>query len=785
MQHRRAAAPTHINWTASLALLLTFGCCTPAGASPGFIKNLGQWDPAVLYVRPAAETSIFFTAGGLIVGRQDSVAASLQFVDADPRPSTTAGGQQATLYNFYLGNPSRWRAAVPAYTEIVYSNLWPGVDLIFQDHPNGLRYTISATGDAGLSRVQWVAAGGIAIAPPFPGKTTGTLSWDGEGAGASASVCGSSNAVLSRDLDNPEALVWSTLLGGSSDDYGHALALNNLGQPILAGSTHSIDYPTTPGASADTLAGLWDLVVSKLDAAGETLLWSTYIGGDSYDINYDIALDASGNPVITGKTESENFPTTSGAYDESHNGSGDVFVLKLGGGDGALQWSTLAGDIDNDLAFSMLLDDAGNPIVAGYTLSPGFPTTLGAYDESHNGEWDAFLFKLTASGDALLWGTFFGGRGDDRVYDTAADELGCIYLTSWTTSEDLPVSAGAYDISYNGGEDAYVAKFNSAGDQLEWCTYLGGSDIDRAYAIDVDSGGNPVVAGWVRSNDFPHSPGAYDEMYNGDDDIFITKLSSAGAALLWSTFLGGAGGEIGRDLAIDPYDNVIITGGTTSSDFPTTPGAVDTTQNGSYDIYLTKLAPDGRDLFWSGLVGGSGWEEGYALALDGDGHPVLSGDTSSPDFPTTPGVYAEEPRGLIDILILKLDLGNASSVSPGPPARPAAQAGFGLFPNPASSNVTFVFDLPEPSRVVFHIYNVAGRLIRRIDGGETFPAGQQRLCWDGRDNAGKPLATGCYLVRRFGTGRSGDSRFGGGRPEDGRAGQAVAASTQRLIFIAD
>ncbi len=387
---------------------------------------------------------------------------------------------------------------------------------------------------------------------------------------------------------------------------GNAIAVDSSGKAYIAGETSdgATDYPTTSGAYDESQNGGIDAFVTKLNASGSALEYSTFLGGSSTDIAYAIAVDSSGKAYVTGSTANgvTDFPTTSGAYDEIHNGVTDVFVAKLNATGTDLEYSTLIGGSLSDDAYAIAIDSSGKAYITGETTdsaSSDYPTTAGAYDESHNGISDVFVTKLNADGSDLDYSTFLGGSNIDIGYGIAVDSSGKAYVTGSTTdaTTDFPTTSGAYDETHNGSLDVFITKLNATGTALEYSTFLGGSGSESGRGIALDAYNGAYVTGFTSSSNLPVYQ-AYQKTNAGGDDVFIACFSADGASLLYSIYHGGSGGDYSYALAIDSDAAAYITGSTAdhTTDLPTTSGAYDTSHNGSSDAYVSKF-----DFFWSAV----------------------------------------------------------------------------------------------------------------------------------------------------------------------------------------
>ncbi|MCB1052064.1 MAG: SBBP repeat-containing protein [Acidobacteria bacterium] len=317
-----------------------------------------------------------------------------------------------------------------------------------------------------------------------------------------------------------------------------------------------------------------------------------------------------------------------------------------------LIWSTYLGAGGLDFGMGVALDPGGNILVSGLTSSGGFPTTSGTYDQTFNGDQDIFVSKFSPDGGTLLFSTYIGGSFSDQNSGIAVDSSGNAYITGHTFSNDYPTTLGANSTTINGSWDVFVTKLSADGSQLLYSTYLGGTDADFAGGIALDSNGNTYVTGYTYSTDYPTTSGAFDESFNGNQDVFVSKLNAAGNALIYSTYLGGMGIESGKAIALDSGGNAYSTGFTGSSDFPVTSGAYDETFN-SGNVFVSKLNSDGSALIYATFIGESA--TGTGIAVDANGNAFVAGETSSMNYPTTSGAFDESINGLSDAFVSKLN----------------------------------------------------------------------------------------------------------------------------------
>ncbi|MBN1200778.1 MAG: SBBP repeat-containing protein [Anaerolineae bacterium] len=630
-----------------------------------FEANHGQAGAQVSFLARGSGYTLYLTPDGALFSLGSH---------ARPLVMTPVGGE-AVFYctgddplpgisNYFLGSdPDGWITGVPAYARVRCQAVYPGVDMVYHGDQGALRYDfiiapgvdparirlrfdpverleLDARGDlllhldGGIVRqaapVTYQEIGGARVEVP-----SRFVLLDGELVGFEV---GAYDSMLPLVID--PRLVYSTLLGGDQADSARGVAVGADGSMYVVGYTNG-NFPTTPGAFDETYAdnGYSDVFVARLNAAGDALIYSTYLGGGRPDYAYDVVVDADGNAYVTGYAGG-GFPTTEGAYDRVIDGSivwlpGDAFVTKLNPDGDGLVFSTFVGQRQADAGYGIALDTDGSVYITGYTQGD-FPTTPGAFDETFNDDDDAFVAKLNADGSDLMYSTYLGGSYNDRGEDIAVDSSGSAYVTGMASEEDFPTTPGAYSQTHGPYYDAFATKLNTDGSDLVYSTFLGAS---WGRGIAVNSSGYATITGET-DDDFVPTPGAYDETFNGTgSDVFVATLNADGSALQYGTFLGGAGFEYANDIALGDEGDVVLVGITQSADFPTTPGAYDRTYGADWDVFITSLDAGGTSLDYSTYLGHDGIEQGFGITLDGDGAIYAVGYTASTGFPTTPNAY--------------------------------------------------------------------------------------------------------------------------------------------------
>ena len=688
-----------------------------------FEANAGQIDKAVRFLSRGSGYSLYLTASEAVLvlgtpnpnvkpklpGTSDEkstpaqddglthatpVALRMRLVGSAPAPVVNGREELAGKANYFIGNdPAQWRTNVPTYAKVHYQDVYPGIDLVYYGDQRQLEYDFVVAPGADSKRIMLDFRGAEKIEIDAHGElvlhAAGRVvrqhkpiiyqEFDGvrrEVAGGyvrkGAHRVGFQLAAYdtSRPLIIDPILAYSTYLGGGADETGSAIVVDAAGNAYVTGRTLSSNFPTIAGAFQSNAIG-GNVFVSKLNASGSALVYSTYLGGSTADYGSGIALDASGNAYVTGYTDSPDFPTTPGSLQPIPGGFNDVFVAKLNAAGSALLYSTYLGGNSNDFAASIAVDAAGNAYVTGQTgrsSSTNFPVTPGSFQPTYGGgPYDAFVAKLNPAGTALVYSSYLGGGTSeaggyalDAGSAIAIDGAGNAYVTGSTDSNNFPTTAGAFQTAYfrNCCEyppfHGFVTKINPSGSALVYSTYLGGGNADGGSAIAVDASGSAYIAGGTSSIDFPTTPGAVQSHFaSGFRDTFLTKLNPAGTALVYSTFLGGGGSDSSYGIAVDANGNAYVTGTTDSINFPTTAGAFQPINGGGLDAFVTKLNSAGTAILYSSFIGGNDSDSSNGIALDGLANAYVTGSTRSINFPTTPGAFQPTAAGGYDAFVAK------------------------------------------------------------------------------------------------------------------------------------
>lgn len=467
------------------------------------------------------------------------------------------------------------------------------------------------------------------------------------------------------DLIIDPALIFSTFVGGSSDDYEYTggISKDNSGSIVVTGRTLSTNFPTTAGSYQTSNLGNIDCVVFKLDSTGQSLLFATYLGGNNLDAGYTSLVNPVTNDiVIGGTTASTIFPVVSGAYQVLYGGGAyDGFVARLDNAGSVLINSTFMGNNQQDLIASICFDTNYDVIFVGQSTGSFIQAGNGYQSFYGGGPWDVFVGKINQNLTSLTATTMLGGNGDDHCHAVKVDATGNVCIMGFT-SGSFPVSPGSFDVSYNGGVwDTYCAKFNSSLSQKIFSTYVGSSGDDWSWnAMDVDDLGNMYVTGYTSGNDFPTTSGCFQNSIGGNYDVFVYKLNSSGNTLLQSTYIGSNGDDEGWGIVATNYRPVIT--GCFQNGLTTQVCSYAQSNNGLKDAFYLKLDSTFSNVISSSYFGGQNDDIGNNILQDGSGF-IIAGATKSTNFPTSFNAYDKTQNGGNDFFVLKFQVDSAAPVA--------------------------------------------------------------------------------------------------------------------------
>ncbi len=656
-----------------------------------FEKNTGRYPKEVQFVARGGGGALFLTRREAVLSlRKGGKAAALRLKLQGSNPKAVASGldKQPGVVSYFIGNdPKQWRANVPTYSRVKLAGVYPGIDLVYYGAGKSrtLEYDFVVRPGADASRIRMAVSGakslrtvgGRLVASTACGDVTLNRPYayqtiDGKRTQVACSFTLERDTVafqvarydMSRPLVVDPVVEYSTYVGGSDNEsteaatsFSSGFGADASGAVYLAGTSASTDYPTTAGAYQEALNSNNDIVVSKVNSTGTALIYSTYIGSTEDDTLTAVAVDEAGSAYVAGKTAGA-YPTTEGSYCRDHQGTSsttDVLVTKLSADGASLVFSTMIGADANDEPAAIRVGPDHRVAVGGVTDAPtsgAYPVTSGAFKTTVGGGEDGFVTVLNASGSALVFSTLFGGTGKDVVNGLAfAGDGGVVF--AGTTSSDVASTPGAFDTTYNGGEDGFVAKLTATGDALAFFTYLGGSRLDQCAALALDSAGDIYLTGRTASAEFPKTDGAY-LTPTGPGHAFVLKMTANGSAVVYSALIGSASFMAPTALAVDARNRVWFVGMVLGSGLPVTVDALQSACGGSFDGFIARLSADGSALEYSSYLGGASTDVVGSIAADGADAYYLCGMTVD-GITTTPGAYRSVGAGVDGFLIKMLD----------------------------------------------------------------------------------------------------------------------------------
>jgi hypothetical protein len=665
---------------------------TPPRQVPGygdlpirFEANVGQASSGIEYVARGNGYTVALTEQAAILGLRPATASPpaarlrLSLLHARSQPRLRPERQQTSVSNYLVGNdPRKWHSNLANYAAVRYEQIYPGIDWVVYGNPRQLEYDFVVAPHSDPRQIALRLDGAQSVALADNGdllvrvrdatlRQLKPVVYQSTDDGARRYIEG--RYILThqhltfslgdydrgRELIIDPTFVYSTYLGGSSFDGATAIAVDTEGNTYVAGSATSTDFPTEdPLQAAPKQFG--NLFISKLNAAGSALVYSTYLGGTgnghygnlstcdtrgsvnvslSGDVATAIAVDAVGNAYVAGSTNSNDFPTVNPFQATNHGQAGSAsnsFLLKLNAAGSALVYSTYLGGsgraeaqiISGDSATGIAVDSTGDAYVTGITSSPDFPTLTpfqATNGQTAAGTVTAFVAKFNSSASALQYSSYLGGSAATGFGDCASaiaiDSGGNAYVVGQTSSTNFPTAAAFQSVNHatalatGSVGNAFVTKINATGSALVYSTYLGGSANDAAQAVAVDASGSAYISGYTDSTDFPTANAFQPKnQTNGHDaNAFVTRFNAAGTALTYSTYLGGSTNDQATGIALDEAGNAYISGFTYSTDFPAAEPLQAANNAGSHktsNAFISVLDAAGSSLEFSTYLGGSG-----------------------------------------------------------------------------------------------------------------------------------------------------------------------------------
>lgn len=664
-----------------------------------FIANKGQLETGTDFLAMSRHLKAQL-ASDRIVLTEGSDKVEMMFPGSRQAPEIEGLHRLDTRVTFLRADGRGEGLAIPAFASVVYRDLYSGIDLVVGS-TNGLlktEFVVQAGIDHRAIRVRYRGATRIKV------EDNGALTiyaangiFREEAPVVYQDIAGRRSYVKARyllvgdetvgflidDYDHQRSLVvdpvisYSTYFGGAQPDTGASVAIDAAGAIYVAGYTESSTlsipnpiYPQRGGA---------DAFIFKFNSAGTQIVFATFIGGAGDDRAYSVAVDASGAAYACGSTTSSNFPTKNAApIQATRGGLRDGFVLKLNAIGDSLIYSSYIGGSGDDVLYSCVIDAYGQLYGVGETDSLNLPVKS-PFQSTNAGKTDAFLVKINLN-SALAFSTYLGGSDDDGGRGIAIHPTQLTpYVTGFTSSSNFPVRNPAQS-ALLGGRDAFVVRFNSDANQLVFSTYLGGSNgsvihPEQGTAIAVDTYGNNYVTGVTTSSDFP-IVNAFQGTNRGGLDAFFAKHDNGGVRV-YSSYLGGAGTDMGTSISVDSNRRIYVTGYTSSTNFPTVL-PIQSQNAGGYDAFITHVDVNGNSAAFSSYLGGAGSDIANGITVTRSGDMVLVGATSSTNFPTRLP-YQNSQGGTLDMFVSKL------SAAPLPPTAPVYVS---LFPNSGSGGTT-------------------------------------------------------------------------------------------------
>ena len=648
-----------------------------SGPTGPFIENLGQWEDHVRYVARTAFGEAVFHRDGVMYSMRGSgggIGVKVEFDDA--RSVEPVGmGATGTVYNYLFGNdPAGWVTGALGYRELLYADVWPGVDVRYHVSDGAFKYDVIVGPDTDPSVVRFDVEGGeglragddrleILLSGGHSIHDVGLVAWYDDGEAVDVSFC-TDGTGYGFDVDkergrtlviDPLILPISTFLGGSYEDLGVDLKEDPQGNIYVAGTTVSVDYPVTAGAYSVDYSNI-DLVITKMDRNCTQVIWSTFIGGEGEEWLTSIELDEENDIHILGETQSPDFPVTEGALQTTQGGrySKDLYVLKLTSDGSALDYSTYVGGLYPETAGDIEVH-GGRAYIAATTESADFP--YGNITAKYYGGIP-FLLVLSEDGGRVDSIMSWGGSRTSLASALHVDAGGNATIAGWTGAWDFPTTPGAYMEEGDYNFRSFLLRCDPWANETFFATYFGNGWV-AVTDIALDGEGNIYLAGTSLNisafKGLNTTEGAYRTTYNGRSDVFITKMDPMGTHLIYSTLVGGAADDYAGDLEVTDEGIAVLVGWLRDgADYEVSSTSLDNVSEGVYEGFVFALNEEGSAPVHSTYLGGQFGDYVTAVEITNDDTLLVIGYTESKGFPVTEGAYQTDLAGDRDIFVSEL-----------------------------------------------------------------------------------------------------------------------------------
>ncbi len=675
--------------------------------------------------------------------RFHSSRTDVKLLNANLHPVIIAEGESADVVNYYTGkNPADGITQIHHYTKIIYQNIYPNIDLVWEVKNNSrykttaiaeYSFIVYAGADANQIQLNYEGNNDFAIVNETMQHKSAMgiieesvpqyLSKDKKFKGAFVKK-GNSISFQQINFDREKDFIidpvisYSTYFGGDTSDFAEDLEIDASGNMFVTGRTGSTSNVATAGSYDNVYGGGgYDAFILKFNSAFQ-LQWSTYFGGERVDYGWELAIDKTDNIYLAGETYSDGL-ATAGAQQINIEGSESDGLLAKFKSDGTLDWSRYFGGTNKDQILSIAIDHNGRIVTTGYTLSDDSIATAGSFDNVFGGNGDIFLAVFDSVKGDVVWSTYYGSNKDDRGHHVAVDAINNIYLSGTALSKTEIATPGADHEFLMGDFDAFLAKFSPAGFPI-WGTYVGGQYEDRGRDLVIDHSGNILLTGFTQSDTGIATPGTWmQEHFFGIDstgyyslDAFITKYDTAGKRI-WGTYFGDTLSETSRSIAVNSGNEIFIAGATFSNKGIAYNDPYQSALGGTTDAWYAKFDSTGN-LVFSSYFGGSNEEQvggyGFVIRVDDDDNFYLCSSTASSDSIATPDAYQLQNAGVFDVFIAKF-LDTVYYVGDSEILPSINNQSLSIHPNPAHDYFDLNFNLQENADAVVKVFSVEGKLL--------------------------------------------------------------------------